>query len=354
MPMLMVGGKRCFFIQEHMDGTVYHGSIGNTDVERVFLANGIEPISFPHHNSFSLWAKVARIAHLFKLFFQLRRGAIVFFQHPLYAGMNKLLLKLLRYQKKVTIVCFITDISGLKFGNDSLLKKEIKLFQAFRYFIVHNDAMQEWLRTHVPGHRAAQIRFFDFLTEPASIQRTNTLSVAFAGNLAKSSFLEKMDVVGSKCPSLSFNLYGPHVTVAMQGFPNVTYKGVVEPYSLPQVLEGSFGLIWDGDGIERPDGSMGHYMQYITHHKTSLYILSHMPLIVYEQAGSASLVKRYHIGFTIRDLFEIEEKLKQLPAEEYRQMCDNTRMLARQIASGGCLTNALQEITAIIQQEQKS
>ncbi len=265
----MVGHKRCYFIQEHTAEGIFHGSIGNADIERVLLEHRSLPIRFPYHESFSPWAKIARMAFLLKLLLTLPRGAIVFFQHPVYAGMNKLLLKLLRYRKSITVVCFITDISGLKFGNDALLKTEIKQFRQYRYFIIHNKAMEAWLTTWVPGHRSAMIRFFDFLTIPGTHLRTNTRSIAFAGNLEKSGFLEKMDQVAQHCPSVSFNLYGPHVTAAMQACSNVKYKGVVEPYALPQVLEGAFGLIWDGEGVERPEGSMGHYMQYITHHKTS-------------------------------------------------------------------------------------
>jgi hypothetical protein len=79
-----------------------------------------------------------------------------------------------------------------------------------------------------------------------------------------------------------------------------------------------------------------------------------MPLIVYEKAGSAELIKRYNIGFTIRNLFEIEEKIMSLSDTEYRQMCTNTHELAEKISSGACLTSALQEIITIIQEERKS
>lgn len=340
----MVGGKRCFFIQENKPETIFHGSVGNMDAEQVFLANGLEPVRFPFHYNFSLWAKLGRLAYLFKFFFTLPRGAVVFFQHPMYAGMNKLLIKLLRYRKSITIVCFIADINGLKHGDEAVLQQEIKQFRQYRYFILHNQAMQQWLRKQVPEHEAALIEFFDFLTTPSDVKREPAMSIAFAGNLEKSPFLEKMDAVASRCPSISFNLYGPHVTPAMQAFPNVRYKGVVEPYSLPQVLEGAFGLVWDGEGVAEPEGSMGHYMQYISHHKTSLYILCRMPLIVYEEAGTAGLIKRYGIGFTIRSLFEIEEKLKALSATEYRQMCDNTVALAKKISTGGCSGSAVHSI----------
>ncbi|AXY74441.1 hypothetical protein D3H65_10835 [Paraflavitalea soli] len=349
----MVRDKRYYFIQEHMPEEVFHGSIGNMDIEKVLLANGVTPLRFPFHHSFSFWAKWGRLGFLVIAFFLLPRDAVVFFQHPMYAGMNKILVKLLGYRKSITIVCIIADINGLKHGDEAVLQKEIRQFRTYRYFIVHNLAMQQWLQSQVPHQRSAMIRFFDFLTAPDTEQRTNSRSIAFAGNLEKSGFLDNMEAVARHCPSLTFNVYGPHVTTRMKACSNVKYKGVRDPYDLPQVLQGSFGLIWDGEGVEQPEGSMGHYMQYITHHKTSLYILSGMPIIVYENAGAAALVSQYKIGITIRSLFEIEEKLQALSDTEYRQMVHNMHDLATQIASGACLGQALQEIKLIIQRDQK-
>ncbi|HEX4371979.1 MAG TPA: hypothetical protein VHZ50_01620, partial [Puia sp.] len=141
-----------------------------------------------------------------------------------------------------------------------------------------------------------------------------------------------------------FNLYGTGVTELMIVQKNVFYKGVFEPYTLPNLLEGAFGLVWDGDKIDSEGGSIGHYMQYITHHKISLYILSGMPIIIYEKAGAAELIKQYHIGFTINNLFEIEEKIKTLTNDDYNKMTSNMHALARKISSGGFLKNALTEI----------
>ncbi len=79
-----------------------------------------------------------------------------------------------------------------------------------------------------------------------------------------------------------------------------------------------------------------------------------MPIIVYEQAGAAALVAQYNIGITIRSLFEIEEKLQALSDAEYQQMVDNTRDLARQIATGSCLSQALKEIKLVIDRDQST
>ena len=85
-------------------------------------------------------------------------------------------------------------------------------------------------------------------------------------------------------------------------------------------------------------------MQYISHHKLSLYILSGLPIIVYEKAGSAELIEKYGIGITISNLGEIKEKIDAISEERYLQMRENLRPLAQKIMSGGCLSEAISTI----------
>jgi hypothetical protein len=134
---------------------------------------------------------------------------------------------------------------------------------------------------------------------------------------------------------------------------NVAYKGVHPAYSLPSVIEGSFGLIWDGDGIDTPSGNLGDYMFYINHHKLSLYIVCNLPVIIHESTGSADFVKRFNIGLTVRSLFEVEDKLQRLSEKDYGTMVQNMQQLAKDITSGNFLQNALGELLPVIGKEDK-
>ena len=110
----------------------------------------------------------------------------------------------------------------------------------------------------------------------------------------------------------SMNVYGEGITSRMLSQKITRYKAVVEPALLPATIEGSFGLVWDGDSIYGMNGSLGNYMQYISHHKLSLYILAGLPIIVSCSAGSAPLVKRYKIGFCVSSLLEINNKINRM------------------------------------------
>jgi hypothetical protein len=336
---------KIYFIQEHIQAVYYHGGIGNTDIEKVLLQQGATPILFPFHFDFSVKAKCYRLLYLIRTWFALEAGAIVVFQHPMYAGLNKLLIRLLRFRRKVTVVCITAEINGLKYADNKILEQERHYFNGFRYFIVHNPRMQAWLDKEVPGRFSAILNFFDFLATPATQQRNVAYTVAYAGNLEESGFLRKLPQLTPSSGKLVFHLYGKPKPADVAFSDRIVYKGVVEPYQLPGVIEGAFGLVWDGEEVDKVDGHFGHYMEYISHHKVSLYILSGMPLIIYENAGTAALVKEYGIGFTVRNLTEIEEKINTITEADYRRMCDNMRSLAKQISSGACLTNALRIIT---------
>jgi len=86
-------------------------------------------------------------------------------------------------------------------------------------------------------------------------------------------------------------------------------------------------------------------MQYISHHKLSLYILAGLPVITNWHAGSAEIVKKYKIGFCVESLHDIKSKIDSMSDFEYQQMRHNMKLLAKRISDGQCLKNALREVS---------
>jgi hypothetical protein len=327
-----------YFIREYAEDYFFHGGIGIIDAERTLESMGFHAIRLPHHFDFSYRAKLVRFLFCLRLILKIESNAIVVFIHPLHARLNKWLINQFR-RKKITVICMIGDINGLKDGDAQLLREELQVLNKFDLFIVHNQGMLKWLNTAMPGTLASMIEFFDFLTPPVTKPRPRDRKIVFAANLTKSKFLDDLNQL-----PLQFNLYGPGITPAIMDQPNVEYHGVIDPYALPQELEGSYGLVWDGDSIHGMEGSLGDYMQYISHHKLSLYILAGLPIIVSCTAGSASLVEKYKIGFCVSSLAEINIKLNSITTAEYESMVNNMLPLANKIAKGGCLSAAINEL----------
>jgi hypothetical protein len=337
--------KRKYFIEQFLSEEYMHGGITCVDAEKVLVSKKFESILFPFHYSYSFKAKISRLYFLLKTFFVVRRGSIVVFISPVYAKMNRLLVNLLARKKGIQLICFIADINGIKDGDDAVLQKEISFFKQFRYFIVHNEKMSEWIYKNISANAVTTtVEFFDFFTKPVILEREFSFDIVFAGNLEKSPFLEDLHLLSANNTLLHFHLYGPGKTEAMISQKNVTYHGVERPYDLPAKLTGSFGLLWDGESIDKPGGSLGHYMQFISHHKLSLYILSKLPIIVPATAASAPLIEKYKIGFAIDNLHEIEARIKKISPDEFTQMQMNMYSLAEKISRGECLGNAIDEI----------
>jgi len=256
--------RKKYFISEHLHREVFHGGIGNVDAEKIFVQQGYKRLFFPAHYNFSFWGKLKRATFLLQCWLSIPANAIVVFQFPVLATMNKLLLKWLG-SKGVTRICFIADIDGIKDGDDQLLKKEISELKTYSRFIVHNQKMKAWLQEKVPAAVISEIEFFDFLADPFTCERQNEPVVTFAGNLEKSPFLQQLGRLHKPGSSLKFLLYGPGHTEQVIKQPNVEFKGVHVPYTLVSLIHGSFGLVWDGDSIDdTKSSSLGRYMAYIS------------------------------------------------------------------------------------------
>jgi hypothetical protein len=327
---------------------VFHGGVGNIDIERILIEDGFTPIVFPYQDNFSLQAKFFRYLHVLKILLSLPAGSLLFFQFPLHARMHKLLLRLLRVGNRTKIICLIADINGLKDADDLLLKQEIKQLRSFRYFIVHGKPMEAWLKEHIPHAITSRLYFFDFLTTATERAADKHGRIVFAGNLIKSRFIHDLHLVAAK-HDLHFNIYGPDPGNSFNNQTHVHYKGVYDPYLLPAVIEGAYGLLWDGDSIHGAGGNYGSYMQYISHHKLSLYVLAGLPLIVFDQAGTAEMVRSLNIGIAVKSLDEIGEKLARLSDADYIQMQENMKPIARRIAKGENLKAAIAALLEVME-----
>ena len=323
--------------------------MGNIDIERILIEEGFTPVVFPYQDSFSVKAKFFRYLHVLKILLSLPAGSLLFFQFPLHARMHKLLLRMLRLRNSIKIICLVADINGLKDADDLLLKQEIKELRSFRYFIVHGKAMEAWLKEHIPHAITSRLYFFDFLATATERTADKHGCIVFAGNLVKSGFIHHLHMVAEK-HDLHFNIYGPDPGKSFNNQTHLHYKGVYDPYMLPAVIEGAYGLLWDGDSIHGAGGNYGNYMQYISHHKLSLYVLAGLPLIVFAQAGAAETVTSLNIGITVKSLDEIGEKLAGISDADYIQMQENMKPIASRIVKGENLKAAIAALMEVTEE----
>lgn len=328
------------------------------DVNNICQSMGMKPINFPKFpNEYSklrkrLWLYTVVPMNWMKVLFKAKKNDVVFFQHPMYA--NRLItpmVKMIRKLKKCHFVALIHDLESLRKGIGGVVgyKQEREeysdsvMLNAFDKVICHNPSMYQYMLEHgFSEDKLIILKIFDYLCEDngRQPQLEEQAKIAVAGNLApgKSGYVYDMDV-----SSIYLNLYGIHFDPdAFHGKENVNYRGAFHPDQLPANLEGNFGLVWDGPVSSTCAGNTGEYLKYNNPHKTSLYLASNLPVIIWSQAALAVLVKENNLGITVDSLDQIDAAVRSLTAEEYAAMAANARAMGEKIRTGHFFHTAAQ------------
>ena len=253
-------GGNYSFIQERSDIGKHAGSKARQDIDVVFeqMIRNVA-FSYSEHRFSSFFEKICYVLspHNISKFIELSqvKDKRLFIQYPFYSNiiLRKLLFRLFLYND----VCLLVhDVDSLReFGQDDI-RHEIEVFNTCKILIVHNKRMADALNkigVHTP---MLTLDLFDYL-RPAIDHPTRTYrhEIAFAGNLAKSTFLcHDLDKLG-----VDFFVYGINFNREKIHSKNVTYKGSFTSEEIPARLEGSFGLIWDGDSIDSCSSTFGEY-----------------------------------------------------------------------------------------------
>ncbi len=112
---------------------------------------------------------------------------------------------------------------------------------------------------------------------------------------------------------------------------------------MPNHLQGGFGLVWDGDSPHTCSGMYGEYLKMNNPHKSSLYLASGFPIIVWSQSALADFVRKNNCGILVDSLFEIAERLDSISNDEYEVLLKNSKKIGDNIRKGYYLKTALEK-----------
>ena len=129
---------------------------------------------------------------------------------------------------------------------------------------------------------------------------------------------------------------------------NVSYEGLYQAEELPKYLKGDFGLVWDGTSLDGNGGIYADYQHYNAPHKTSLYLSSGMPVIVWKQAAISKFILDEQVGIAVDRLDNLDEILHQISDEEYQKLQSNAQKLAEKLRNGMMIKNAIRQAEEII------
>lgn len=174
------------------------------------------------------------------------------------------------------------------------------------------------------------LELFDYLCNDniKAIKSNNKKkNICYTGNLSikKCPFIHQID---DNKINFNFKLYG--IGIEEDISKNVTYHGSFNPEDI-NYIEGDLGLVWDGniDSLDSNDFNKS-YTKYNNPHKLSCYIARGLPVIVWEEAAIANFVKKYNIGYTIKDFYDINN----LNFKDIEQKRKNVLKLSNKVRNG--------------------
>ena len=287
------------------------------DIHKIALQNGYEeyPIILRGYKNKLLFI-VVLFLKMIRLAINLPNGATLLIQYP---SLNpKMLYFILPFLKKKYLITLLHDINSVR-EKGELSGFENKVLSNFDEIIVHTPEMQTYFEQRLrPGIKYHYLGCFPYIAVPDKEARQLSKQVCFAGNIDKSVFFSDF-VFENK--DLDLIVYGScSSNNAMRN--KYEYKGVFKPDIIGH-LEGSWGLVWDGDSTETCSGTWGSYLKIIAPHKFSLYVLAGLPLIVWKDSAMAKLVEMKDIGITVTSLSEISARISAVSDNDYKEYCAN-------------------------------
>lgn len=339
-----------YYIHEEFGSDSTAATKAPNDLQKIFQDCKFKPLVTLKKNS-----KIVRIFdYAFKLLLcliRIRSNDIVIFQFPFatHGKLKNFLMKLLQY-KKAKMIFLMNDLESLRYsGNKKNLISKEQYIKNADVIICHNQRMKEFLiENKIDSEKIVVLGVFDYLLdkfnkEKASFDKT----VVIAGNLSpqKSGYLTELLKNENR---IKFNLYGPNFTSSTNNNDYVSYKGSFSPEKIPFILEGDFGLVWDGNSILTCSGITGEYLKYNNPHKVSLFIASKIPVIVWKQSALSNFVKENNIGIVVNDLIEMQEIITNMTEEQYEIFRENIEQLSKKVRQGYFTNLAIEKSLSII------
>ena len=343
-----------YYISEVSDKGNNAGTKARNDIEHIFSSEGFKKV-----NDFPIESKIGSNSFLYYLknYFNAIRlvrkikhidNGLIFYQYPILKG--AITKNALNKMSENTKVCFLVhDLNSLrapKEQQEELLKKEISILNKAKVVITHNSRMSKVLINNGLKSKIIELKLFDYLNDKyeQNIIRTLSNQIVYAGNLKqeKNNFLNNLLL--NESLDVKFNLYGPNFNKNENSNNNIKYKGNFSPDEVVCKLDGSFGLIWDGNSIETCSGLYGEYLKYNNPHKLSLYIAAKLPVIVWENSAIADIVIKENIGFTVKSISEINERINRITKDEYDQYIINVSKIRNELSKGGYTKKALSKV----------
>lgn len=243
--------------------------------------------------------------------------------------------------KGCKIITIVHDVKALK-GKTQDAAKEVSQMVT-DVIIVHNQSMKKWFVKQDVKVPIIVLEIFDYIAESRPNQNDNNqhkelYEIAYAGGFGnkKNAYIYDVDLLSNA--KYNLKLYGrgfekEHIKVKKEES-IVFYQGVFPSNEIAYKINGDFGLVWDGDSIDTCSGQYGAYLKFNNPHKTSLYLLCGLPIIIWKEAALAPFIMNNNLGIGLSSLNELEAVLTTLTSSDYASMKANVLNYQNKVMSG--------------------
>ena len=347
-----------YYLKDSFLSNEYEKNAGNkarNDVEAILVSEGYKGLELKVENWYKMnffKAQQHKYRALKSVFDQLGSGDELLIQFPIIHHTFFISQLIKQAQNRgVKFYLVIHDIETLRHVGNSAVKIRHKVRNYFQEkaaltsvdgIIVHNDIMKNALTIQgIPSDKMVSLEIFDYLIpnfEEKSVPQKEE-AIIIAGNLipTKSGYLYNLP------EQPAYNLYGMGYDES-RALKNTTYFGSFMPDDLPNALQGSFGLVWDGDSSETCQGSFGNYLRINNSHKASLYLASGFPLVVWKESALAHFVLDKQCGIAVDSLHDLQKALDDLTDQDYMELSANARQVGVALRNGDNLKSAISRL----------
>lgn len=286
---------------------------------------------------------------------------------PMKLNSGDVLLVQYPFKKYYPSLCRIAHLRGAKvvtlihdlgcFRRKKLtVEEEIKKLCLSDVLIVHNESMQKFLTNNGYKRPMLTLNIFDYLAPDAAqtAKQHNDgelWDVVYAGGLAerKNAFLYKLDEQLPEDCCWTLHIHGKGLNEQKaSAWKHIKPRGFIKSDDFIKDSVGHFGLVWDGSSIDECAGDWGVYLKVNNPHKTSFYLRSGKPVIIWRDAALAAFVEREGVGLTVGSLQDIDKALKQISAEEYAEMGKRAQAIAKRLSEGFYFYNAFDRALTLL------
>ncbi|MDQ8371301.1 sugar transferase [Enterococcus faecium] len=324
------------YIVEVLEGQkLTAGSKAKEDIVRFLQEDGFHKVGIQVPEN-----KISRLLSGRKLWKKslasLKSGDTIVYQYPAYSRiLGDMFLSTVKKVKDIQKIIVIHDLDSMrKYRNQPKdIKRELQFLDSFDAIIAHNDTMKAWLVKNDVRTPIISLEIFDYYETIPTKDASKNNPIVFAGNLGKSQFLEQMNL------NTPTDLFG---IAPADSYPqNIQYRGAFPSDELGEHLQGSFGLVWDGNSTQECNGMTGEYMRFNNPHKTSLYLTMGIPVIIWKEAALSSFVVENNVGIAVNSLDELDRIIENMSETEYQLLKNNADKISAKLRSGFYIKNAM-------------